>query len=158
MTTGASWEAQLIAALVAAAFGAAASPLTLLFDARLRPLERFVADACAVVAVGALFLLSAEAGAKGQLTLYCAVCYFFALGISRRLLLVAVAALKARFPNAFSKKKKKRKVRRADKKPSDYPAPVSSRYNRRQAERRISASRREKARKAIPRRRADGWG
>ena len=56
--TGASWDAQLVAALWAAAFGAAASPLTLLYGIRLRPVERFAADFLATVLIGAAFFLS----------------------------------------------------------------------------------------------------
>lgn len=42
--TGASWDVQLAAALTAAAFGAAASPLTLLYGGSFTPVVRFAAD------------------------------------------------------------------------------------------------------------------
>ena len=82
MTAGASWTAQLAAALIAAAFGVAASPLTLLYKVSARPVTRIAADFVATVGIALLFLLSAETGAEGRLTLYCAACYLVALAFA----------------------------------------------------------------------------
>lgn len=155
--TGVSWDVQLAAALTAAAFGAAASPLTLLYGGSFTPIVRFAADFLATAGIGALFLVSAEVGAEGQLTVYCAVCYFAALCAARKTLLAAAAALKKAFPSLFRRKTPERE-RPATISPQDgNPAPVSSRYSPPQAEKRISAFRRGEAGRAAPRRQADGW-
>lgn len=106
--TGASWDVQLVAALTAAGFGALAALPTLLCALKLRPLERFAADFVAVVAVGVLFLLSAETGAQGQLTAYCAVCYFLSLALSRKAMLRCAAFLADRFAPRFAARRIKK--------------------------------------------------
>ena len=99
--TGASWDAQLVAALWAAAFGAAASPLTLLYGIRLRPVERFAADFLATVLIGAAFFLSSETGARGMVTAYCAASFLLSLVLARKGLLCLGALLQKKFPRLF---------------------------------------------------------
>lgn len=98
--TGASWDAQLVAALWAAAFGAAASPLTLLYGIRLRPVERFAADFLATVLIGAAFFLSSETGARGMVTAYCAASFLLSLMLARKGLLRLGALLQKNSPDS----------------------------------------------------------
>lgn len=155
--TGVSWDVQLAAALTAAAFGAAASPLTLLYGGAFTPVVRFAADFIATVGIGAMFLVSAEIGAEGQLTLYCAVCYLAALFAARRLVRTALAALKKRFPSLFAPKTRRKKSAAPTSPQDGSRVPSSLPYSPPQAERRISASLRAKGARGVPHRQADEW-
>lgn len=174
MTAGASWTAQLAAALIAAAFGVAASPLTLLYKVSARPVTRIAADFVATVGIALLFLLSAETGAEGRLTLYCAACYLVALafagkGVTRAAKTVwngvkekcpRLAKFCTRGLNAGTKIESGDEATaggtlpaaddcgiadaRAFRKRGGTPTPSSSRYNRRRAGRHSAVSPREK--------------
>lgn len=151
--TGASWDVQLVAALTAAGFGALAALPTLLCALKLRPLERFAADFVAAVAVGVLFLLSAETGAQGQLTAYCAVCYFLSLALSRKAMLRCAAFLADRFAPRFAARRIKKGV--ISPRRDGLRAPSSLQDNPPQAETRTSAFLRGKGGTSVRRRQAD---
>lgn len=174
MTAGASWTAQLAAALVAAAFGVAASPLTLLYKVNARPVTRIAADFIATVGIGILFLVSAETGAEGMLTLYGAACYLISLALAGKAVTKAAKSawngVKEKFPrfakfctrglNAGTENKSGNGATsgetlpavndggiadaRALRKRGGTPAPSSSRYSRRRAGRHSAVSPREK--------------
>lgn len=152
--TGASWDVQLIAALTAAGFGALAALPTLLCAPKLRPLERFAADFIAAAAVGVLFLLSAEIGAQGQLTAYCAVCYFLSLAVSRKALLRCTAYLLGKFTPRLTARRIKKEVISPRK--GGIPAPSSPQDNPPQAETHTSVFLRGKDGTSVRRRQADG--
>lgn len=173
MTAGASWTAQLAAALIAAAFGVAASPLTLLYKVSARPVTRIAADFVATVGIALLFLLSAETGAEGMLTLYGAACYLISLALAGKAVTKAAKTVwngvKEKFPrfakfctrglNAGTENKSGNEATagetlpagddgivdaRALRKKGGTPAPSSSRYSRRRAGRHSAVSPREK--------------
>ena len=158
MTAGVLWEAQLAAAAVAAAFGAAASPLTLLYKGNVRPVKRITADFIATAGIALLFLLSAETGAQGQLTIYCAAAYLVAVAAGGRALRAALAALQKKFPALFGRRKRALKSRqeKITSPQDDNQAPSSSRCNRRRAAGHSAVSRRKRAARALPRPQADG--
>lgn len=174
MIAGASWTAQLAAALIAAAFGVAASPLTLLYKVSARPVTRIAADFVATVGIALLFLLSAETGAEGRLTLYCAACYLVALAFAGKAVTKAAKSawngVKEKFPrfakfctrglNTGTKIESGDEATaggtlpavddggiadaRAFRKRGGTPIPSSSRYNRRRAGRHSAVSPRGK--------------
>ena len=151
--TGASWDVQLVTALTAAGFGALATLPTLLCALKLRPLERFAADFVAAAAVGVLFLLSAETGAQGQLTAYCAVCYFLSLALSRKAMLRCAAFLADRFAPRFAARRIKKGV--ISPRRDGLRAPSSLQDNPPQAETRTFAFLRGKGGTSVRRRQAD---
>ena len=160
--TGASWDAQLVAALWAAAFGAAASPLTLLYGIRLRPVERFAADFLATVLIGAAFFLSSETGARGMVTAYCAASFLLSLMLARKGLLRLGALLQKKFPRLFVRRKcvpgkRARATERNAFRDDGCPAPSSSPYNPRRAAGYNAAFPRGKGGRRGRRRQADGW-
>lgn len=150
MTAGASWGAQLAAALTAAAFGFAASPLTLLYLPLSRPIRRITADFVATTGIALLFLLSVETGARGQLTLYCAIAYLLSVAAGGKMLRVTLAALQKKFPALFERGKRARKARHREviSPQADSPVPSSSPHNPRRAAGYTSAFRRGKGGRA----------
>lgn len=96
MTTGADWSQQLFAACTALAFGIAAALPLMLLNVKTQGFEKVLADFFAVVLSTALFLLSVQFGAKGQPTVYGAVCFLAGAAAGRKLAAKAVEAIKRR--------------------------------------------------------------
>lgn len=97
MTTGADWSQQLFAACTALAFGIAAALPLMLLNVKTQGFEKVLADFFAVVLSTALFLLSVQFGAKGQLTVYGALCFLAGATAGKKLIADKLTGLISRF-------------------------------------------------------------